>query len=424
MISDIPHAATHSSLDLFQKPSILVNFENGNVQEVYPTGSLDGPNLEFQFETDRNVFLDMQNIYLDISVQIVKGTGGIPIVYTTGTKDEVFFVNNIMHSLFSNCEVSFNNTLIYTSNGLYAHKALIETEMSHTQGSKESLLYCQGYTYEADPGDSTTAPFAARQELTKNSTVLSLYGRLAIDVFNNDKLLIPNTNLRIKLLRTNAAFCLIGDDPAKNYKVKITRATLHMRQMIVSESVHRSLTLALAKSPARYVYPEMHSKTFIIPDHQNSFVKENIFNNEPIRRLVLAMNTNAKFTGSLGTNPFHYQKFGLREVRISRGGLPLVAMNVENNVRPYYNTIKSISFDQDGPGIPLKDYNNHYILVFDLTSTQQADTEVYYPEVIGAGIRLELFFRTALTSPVELIVLGEKLTTIFIEKDGKVTKDG
>lgn len=136
------------------------------------------------------------------------------------------------------------------------------------------------------------------------------------------------------------------------------------------------------------------------------------------------MNTNAKFTGSLGTNPFHYQKFGLREVRISRGGLPLVAMNVENNVRPYYNTIKSISFDQDGPGIPLKDYNNHYILVFDLTSTQQADTEVYYPEVIGAGIRLELFFRTALTSPVELIVLGEKLTTIFIEKDGKVTKDG
>jgi hypothetical protein len=92
--------------------------------------------------------------------------------------------------------------------------------------------------------------------------------------------------------------------------------------------------------------------------------------------------------------------------------------------RTYFNTIKSLNIEQDGPGILLADYDNHYILVFDLTSTQQADTEVYYPEVVGAGIRIELFFGTALTAPVELIILGEKQSTIFIHNDGRVLKDG
>ena len=37
----------------------------------------------------------------------------------------VTYVNNIMHSIFSNVEVYINNQQIYNSNGLYAHKFYI-----------------------------------------------------------------------------------------------------------------------------------------------------------------------------------------------------------------------------------------------------------------------------------------------------------
>ena len=37
----------------------------------------------------------------------------------------VTYVNNIMHSIFSNVEVYINNQQIYNSNGLYAHKSYI-----------------------------------------------------------------------------------------------------------------------------------------------------------------------------------------------------------------------------------------------------------------------------------------------------------
>ena len=33
------------------------------------------------------------------------------------------YVNNLLHTLFSNCEVYFNNTMVYNANGIYPHKA-------------------------------------------------------------------------------------------------------------------------------------------------------------------------------------------------------------------------------------------------------------------------------------------------------------
>ena len=36
------------------------------------------------------------------------------------------------------------------------------------------------------------------------------------------------------------------------------------------------------------------------------------------------MNTNSAFTGSNNENPFKYEKFGLRHIKIIRGGQPIV----------------------------------------------------------------------------------------------------
>ena len=86
--------------------------------------------------------------------------------------------------------------------------------------------------------------------------------------------------------------------------------------------------------------------------------------------------------------------------------------------------MKSLNFSDDGPGITLNEYNEQFILVIDLTSISQADTEIYYPELVGAGIRVQLYFTNPLVRTTEVILLGEKLSTIFINKDGKVLKDG
>ena len=72
---------------------------------------------------------------------------------------------------------------------------------------------------------------------------------------------------------------------------------------------------------------ETIARTFIIPSRQNQIIQKNTFNNTPIRRIAVAMNTNSAVAGSFHENPFSYQQFHLRELRIIRGGRAIVSLD-------------------------------------------------------------------------------------------------
>ena len=67
-MSLLPHAATHSGLEIFQKYPTLINFKSGVVQKYYPLTSAKTPVLDFEFQTARNVYTDLRDIDLDLLV--------------------------------------------------------------------------------------------------------------------------------------------------------------------------------------------------------------------------------------------------------------------------------------------------------------------------------------------------------------------
>ena len=89
----------------------------------------------------------------------------------------------------------------------------------------------------------------------------------------------------------------------------------------------------LAYTPVEFNYLETLAKIFIVPARQNQFVRENIFKNAPIRRIAIAMNTNSAFTRSYTENPFWYQQFDVRQIRILRWGQSIVAFDAADNCR-------------------------------------------------------------------------------------------
>ena len=97
---------------------------------------------------------------------------------------------------------------------------------------------------------------------------------------------------------------------------------------------------------------ETNALTFIIPSGQNQFIQENVFNNAPIRRPAIAMNTNSAFTGNFQENPFHYEKFGLRELRIVRRDRAIVSLDATNDCRAYVTTMKALNFNEEIPSLP------------------------------------------------------------------------
>ena len=111
MISNlIPSEATHSSLDLFEKPPLLVTFENAFTQKIGPSYSPDGPMLEFEVLGDRKNFIDLQRARLEIVARIVQSNGNVLRTHATeaANRDTPYFVNNPLSSLFSECTLSLN----------------------------------------------------------------------------------------------------------------------------------------------------------------------------------------------------------------------------------------------------------------------------------------------------------------------------
>ena len=121
-------------------------------QEIYPTTSLDENCIEFQFQKDWNYYVDLRQSFLASKLKFVKGQEhkDESVVFAeTGDDDSeeeevarVTFVNNIMHSIFSNVEVYINNQQIYNSNGLYAHKSYISRNYKGAITEYKGALHC------------------------------------------------------------------------------------------------------------------------------------------------------------------------------------------------------------------------------------------------------------------------------------------
>ena len=157
------------------KVPIVDNLLSSREQEIYPTTSVDENCIEFEFQTDRNYYVGLRQSSLALKLKFVKGRGydtyeskekkrehkDESVVFTeTGSDEEeqekvvrVGYVNNIMHSIFSNVEVHIDDQQIYNSNGLYAHKSYISNNFKAAISDYKRVLHCEGYDYEQDPED-------------------------------------------------------------------------------------------------------------------------------------------------------------------------------------------------------------------------------------------------------------------------------
>jgi hypothetical protein len=432
-IRQTPVPVTHSAVQFFNQPRVLTTFERGYTEEVFSMAALTGPTLDFQLSGERNIYVDLNNIYLhvDVSLLALDRTGALGQYkeITDEGVDPAVLVNNSLHSIFSNCEVSLQGEVIGTSNNLYGHKAFIETELSHPSECKETWLACQGYEYEVDPGNAADPSFASRRLKNKAKTWNSFYGRLAVDFFSANKYLIPGVELRIRLTRALAEFCVYVTKATVKadwrYQVRIDAASLFVHKIEVAPEEYAWLERSLSSRPAIYEYQEIIAKTYLVAKGHNAMIEEDIFNAAPIRRLVVAMNKIPQITGTLDSNPYHYQKFDLSRVLLYRegqsvGSTPLI---LENNTRAYFNTVKALQAQHAGNGIKLVDYANHFILVFVLTADLEAHDDTTRPELTGGRLRLHLEFKNPLPDTIEVLILGERKSVVYIDKNRKVLKN-
>ena len=128
------------------------------------------------------------------------------------------------------------------------------------------------------------------------------------------------------------------------------------------------------------------------------------------------------------STPSSYEKFDLQKVELlRRNGLPIAGtpLDTSNDTRLFYNIITPLGFEPDGNSITFEDYQDiHFYLVFDLTSTREASKSLtLFHELTGARITLKLSFSEVLPEAVELFLIGERFSQIFIEDSRNISKN-
>ena len=334
-------------------------------------------------------------------------------------------VNNIIYSVFSNVEVYISNHQVYNSNGLNAHKSYISNNFKGAISEYKGVLHCEWYNYEEFRDDIMEAPLSEllltrRMKMFSRPDGLMLYGKLGVDFFSTSQLFYPNMKVRPRQIRARPNFYLFSDNP--NVSLGIVDCSLYFRRIALKDDYHKKRMGMLAYALVEFNYLGTLAKTFVIAARQNQFIQENIFNNAPVCPIAIAMNTNCASTGSYTENPFWYQQFELRQIRTLRGGQPIVDFDAADNCHLYVTTMKAMNFQDDIPSIPIDNFKDHYVLVFDLTSMQDATENCHYPELVGEPLRLELNFTFSLEHVTELIVLGKRMSSVAVDKFGVVGK--
>ena len=282
-----------------------------------------------------------------------------------------FFSNNTLHSLFSHVELFLNDKLISSSNNNFHHAVFVETELTTNPVGKRTWTVCQGYRYRPNNEKNLEVKNKIMKKFADYGTCpLYLCGARHVDFLDCERLLLPGVTLHLRLYWSPNLCALetLTDSAADAVKsldknppfVVIEKASLFVNKIVLSDTVKPSIERELTKSCAVYPYIENSTKSFIIQSGQNCFVKENIFDTEPIRRLTMCMVRNRFFRGTTtASTPFSYEKCHLQKVELLRGnGLPIAGtpLDSSNDTRLLYNTITALGFERGGNGITLEDY--------------------------------------------------------------------
>ncbi len=112
---------TKSELDLFATPSTQTSVDKGMYVEYHPISSLaDETPIGFEVNSSGNSYCGLSRSYLYAKVKITRANGD-----NLEADDTVGPVNNFLHSLFSQVDVSLNGTLITNSTNTYAYRSYI-----------------------------------------------------------------------------------------------------------------------------------------------------------------------------------------------------------------------------------------------------------------------------------------------------------
>ena len=435
------YASTHggnSALELFQIPPTDTSILSARWQPYYPESRIQrGSPIEFNIETTPD-YIDLSKCYMKFKLKITKANGA------DITDKKVIPVNNFLHTMIKQMSIKLNNTLVTQQNDTYAYKAYMESLLSYPKDSAESYLTCVLWYKDvagsfdivetsAGTAGADVPSLVARQEFIDGSKILQVQGTPAHALFHTDKYLVGDVTINIRIDLQSEAFCLMST--AGTERVEILNAEFMVRYVKISDTVRLQhiaiMSGAGRKHPQPALYPLERGdvQAYNIAQGQSSFQKNDLFLGKVPRRVVVGLVRNDAYVGDRARNPFNFQLFNLKSLKLLVNGeeypTPGIELEDHGNVNGYNSLFLGSGTMHRGQGIQVerREWHDGYALfTWDLTPDGSGNSTHLHPDYRGQ-VTIKGVFTQGLNTVVTLIVYGEFVDIMEIDANKNVTYD-
>ena len=426
-----------SELDLFSVPVTNTMIENGIYVYYQPLAPVDNADvIEFVIPATDD-YIDLSRTFLELEGKMTL-MDGTALTADTGA---IFPVNNFLHSLFKQVDVTLNDFQVVKGSQTYQYKAYIEKLLNYENSFKNTALSSclwitdtPGYFNETDASPAgKNKGGIARQKYIALSETVQMADKLHVDIFNLNKYLLNNISVKIKLIRSVNKFYVMKSANLNNeYMFKITKANLKVRKVKVASSVqlahNRVLTnLKTAKYPINY----SEIKVFSVVQGNSSVTLDNIFLGSIPTRIIVSLVLSSGMEGSYTENPFNFKHFDINFMSLYIDGIAFPSKPYQPDFEkklylPCYNDFlegcNKLNNNKSN-GISRVDYvNGNCLFVFDLTP-DLSGTSDHFNLIKQGSVRLEIKFAKTLPANVNILIYGESEHLMLIDSNRTVVID-
>ena len=168
--------------------------------------------------------------------------------------DYTTVVNNLLHSLFSQCTIDLNGTEITQATELYPHHAYIETLSTYGNDAASSHLMMPFWLLDvgnmlcgdcSKPEQTNNGGFCSRWNRLKESQTVEIYGRLHSDICNVPLFVLNGDKILIKLTKAEKPFYLLSNRADTKATFKFQEVLLYVKIIRPAPSILASHNEAL-----------------------------------------------------------------------------------------------------------------------------------------------------------------------------------
>ena len=402
-----------TALCLFDDQDVQMDITGNIVTDYHPMNTLSpGAPIEFQILGTPDDYIDLGDMRLLLQLRIIKTDGK-----AWDADDKVNFINLPISSVFQDVFLKIGDNQVEGGHHMYPYNGYLSTLLQFHPSAKSTHLQAWGWN-EDTPGkfddEAANEGIKFRREETEKGAVWEIMGPLFLDMTRQARYLLPQTNMRLKLLPAKPEFVLQATGAKTGYDFRIKKCVLYVPRVSVMDSVISGHNKGLDKFNAKYLLNHIDISTFTITKENRTFIKDGLFTSQVPKMVVIGLLEHDAFNGNIKKSPFNFQHFDLNKIGLYRDGelVPgqIFTPDYDNDfyMRSYTNTMKTLNYfnTDDSNGMTLEHFKNGYNLyAFDLTP--DATNQGPHRHLIRTGsLRLEIGFAKALPGPITAMVFA------------------